>query len=131
MHNIFISYAHSDGDQAERLVKAMGDLNVAGWLDETDIAAGAPISSALRNALRNSSAVVVLLSPGALESQWVLFEIGAADSLGKKIIPIIVSGEQMEQQIPEILKGRVVIDARGKPEAEVVTELELALKSLN
>jgi hypothetical protein len=126
---LFISYARSDGDEAERLVKALRAINVAGWLDTADIAAGTGIASAVRDALKNSDAVVVLLSPRALHSEWVQFEIGAAEALGKKIIPVIVSGEHLEQQFPDILRNLAWIDARGRPQSEVVKELEHAIES--
>ena len=129
MAEFFISYAHSDSDEAQRLVKALSAINIVGWLDTADIAAGTGIASDVRDALKKSDAVVVLLSPRALDSEWVQFEIGAAEALGKKIIPVIVSGEHLEQQFPDILKDLAWIDARGRPETEVVKEVEQALES--
>jgi hypothetical protein len=127
--DLFISYAHSDGDEAKQLVSALRAVNVVGWLDSADIAAGTAVASAVRDALKKSSAVVVLLSPGALHSEWVQFEIGAAEALSKKIIPVIVAGEHLEDQLPDILKGRAWIDARDRPSSEVVKELQQALAS--
>jgi hypothetical protein len=129
MFNVFISYARSDSDEAGRLVKALRAGNVTGWLDKADIAAGESIPSAVRDALKRSSAVVVLLSPSALHSQWVQFEIGAAEALGKKIVPVIVSGEHLEEQFPEILRNRMWIDARHRADADVIRDLEHALES--
>ena len=106
MPNVFISYARSDSDEAERLVRGLRAANVSGWLDGADIAAGDSVSSSVRDALKKSSAVVVLLSPRALQSQWVQFEIGAAEALGKKIVPVIVSGENLEEEFPDILRHR-------------------------
>jgi uncharacterized Ntn-hydrolase superfamily protein len=129
MSNVFISYARSDSDEAERLVKALEGGSVTGWLDRADIAAGDSVSSAVRDALKKSSAFVVLLSPQALQSQWVQFEIGAAEALGKTIVPVIVSGENLEEQFPDILRHRKWIDARHRSHEEVVRDLERALES--
>jgi len=129
MFNVFISYARSDSDEAERLVRALRAGNVTGWLDQADIAAGDSVPSAVRGALKESSALVVLLSPNALQSEWVQFEIGAAEALGKKIVPVIVSGEHLEEQFPDILKDRNWIDARHRSHADVVRDLEHALES--
>lgn len=74
MFDVFISYAHSDSGEAERLVKALRATNVAGWLDAADISGGEGVPSAVRDALKRSSAVVVLLSPHALNSRWVQFD---------------------------------------------------------
>lgn len=133
MNNIFISYARSDGYLAERLVRLFKDLRefkVSGWLDAADLTTGDAFPGALREALQKSNAVVVLLSPDSLQSEWVQFEIGAAEALGKKIIPLIVSGEKLEQQLPDILKDRMWIDARGQSDAIVAKKLEHALESL-
>jgi hypothetical protein len=126
--NVFISYARSDSGEAERLVKALRATNVAGWLDDADIAAGESVPSAVRDALKQSSAVVVLLSPRALTSQWVQFEIGAAEALNKKIIPVIVAGDHLEEQLPDILKERTMIDARHRSYTDVVREVQHALE---
>jgi hypothetical protein len=128
MFDVFISYAISDRDEAERLVSALQVNNVSGWLDKADIAAGDSIPSAVRAALKGSNVVVVLLSPSALRSQWVQFEIGAAEALGKKIVPVIVSGEHLEKEFPDILKNRKWIDARHRSHRDVVRDLKLALE---
>jgi len=128
MPNVFISYAHADRDHVEHLVRALRATNIAGWLDATDIAAGASVPSAVREALQRSSAVIVFLSNSALHNQWVQFEIGAAEALGKMIIPVIVSGNQLAEQLPEILKDRTVIDARNQPYAAVVNEISRELE---
>src|SRR5260370_33701056 len=112
MRNVFISYAHSDAAQARSLVKALHENNVVGWLDSADIAAGEAVSSAVRDALKNSSVVIVLLSQRALHSQWVQFEIGAAEALDKKIIPVIVSEDVIDDEIPDILRSRKWIHGR-------------------
>jgi hypothetical protein len=130
MRNIFISYAHSDVDQARRLVEALRTSDVTGWMDSADIAAGEAISSAVRDALNRSTAVIVLLSPRALQSEWVQFEIGAAEALNKRIIPVIVSGDQIEEQLPEILRNRMWIDARHRSSDDVVREVRRAVDSV-
>jgi hypothetical protein len=130
MRNVFISYAHSDADLARSLVNALRTSNVAGWLDSTDIASGAAIASSVRDALTRSSAVIVLLSPRALHTEWVQFEIGAAEALNKRIIPVIVSGDQMEEQLPEILVNRVWIDARNRSSDDVVRDVKRAVESI-
>lgn len=128
MLKIFISYARSDSKDAERIVEALHDSNVTGWGDIADIAAGDSVASAVRKAIVNSSAVLVLLSPRALHSEWVQFEIGAAEALKKNIIPIIVAGTDLELQVPDILKDRGWIDARGRSAADLRNEIERVLK---
>jgi hypothetical protein len=73
------------------LIRELRAARVTGWLDDADAATGEGIPFAVRNTLKKSSAVVVLLSPKALTSQWVQFELDAAEALDKKIIAMIVS----------------------------------------
>lgn len=129
MRNVFISYAHSDEDEVRSLVKALRENNVTGWLDSADIAAGESISSSVRAALKRSKVVIVLLSPRALHSEWVQFEIGAAEALEKKIITVILSGDHLEEQLPDILRNRGWIDARHRPSDEVVRDVQRAVES--
>lgn len=127
MSNVFISYASADRQNVERFVEALHAANIVGWLDATDIAAGANISSEIRDAIRKSGAVIVFLSDNSLRNQWVQFEIGAAEALGKTIIPVLVAGSDLGQ-LPDILSGRIVIDARNRAPATVVNEIRRAIE---
>jgi hypothetical protein len=124
---VFISYAQNDTPLVRKLVAELRNLTVAGWMDASDIAGGAVISSAVRDALQRSAAVLVLLSPRALQSRWVQFEIGAAEALGKPIIPVIIEGDNLEEQMPAYLKQRQWLDARYKSPAEVARLIERVL----
>lgn len=127
MTKVFISYAHSDRENVEQFVRTLRAANITGWLDTTDIAAGESLSSAVRDALRISSAVVVFLSYNALHNEWVQFEIGAAEALGKTIIPVIISGNDLEKSLPDILMNRKLIDARNRTPSSVVEDISRAL----
>lgn len=105
----------------------MRTANITGWLDATDIAAGGSKSSAVRDALQVSSAVVVFLSRNALTSKWVQFELGAAEALGKTIIPELLPGAEPREDLPELLKDRWFIGARSSPPSSVVEEIRRAL----
>lgn len=129
MPKIFISYARSDRENVEQFVRALRAANITGWLDATDIAAGESLSSAVRDALRISSGVVVFLSYNALHNEWVQFEIGAAEALGKTIIPVIISGNDLEKSLPDILRNRKLIDARNRPPSSVAQDISHALGS--
>jgi TIR domain len=121
MPEVFISYAGSDRDQARRLLSELQNLKVHGWMDQTDLTGGGAVASSIRDALRHANAVVVLLSPTSLKSQWVNFELGAAEALGKIIIPVLIEGDL---DVPELLKAWPWVDARHKAPGEVAREIE-------
>jgi hypothetical protein len=129
MANVFISYVHSDADKVEHFVKALNAVDIVGWHDQADISAGDSFASAVREGLKRASAVIVLLSPGALHSEWVQFEIGAAEALDKKIIPVLLSGDHIEETLPDILKDRKWLDARHRPYEDVVRDIKRAVES--
>src|SRR5712692_3536568 len=131
VNKVFISYARRDSAKVGLLVNALRNVDITGWLDAADIASGESVASVVRAALKDSGAVVVLVSPDALESQWVQFELGAAEALRKPIIPVLISGGDVEKNLPDILRTRQWIDARNKPERQVVEEIEQALTAQN
>jgi hypothetical protein len=126
---IFISYAHDDRAIAECLLSELQRVSLVGWMDTADIGASEAISASIRDALRSSSAVVVLLSPKSLSSRWVQFEVGAAEALGKRIIPVIIEGKDIQNSIPDSLQGLHWLDARDKSAREVARQLEEAIIS--
>jgi hypothetical protein len=128
MNRVFISYARGDQSVAARLLSEVQHVSFEGWMDTADLAGGEAFSASIRDALRRSSAVVVLISPRSLDSKWVQFEIGAAEALGKRIIPVIIEGKDIESSIPDALWGVTWLDARDKSVSEVAREIEEALK---
>jgi len=71
--DVFISYSHSDSHFARQLVRRLRDAGVDCFLDEERIQWGDKITDTVREALGACIAVVVVISPGSLKSQWVPF----------------------------------------------------------
>ncbi len=124
MRNIFISYAHQDSPKVQELLSQLQGLQISGFHDSADIASGKEISSVLRNSIKKANAVLVLVSPAALSNRWVEFEVSAGQALGKKIIPVIISGEGIEYELPPSIADIVYIDARKKSLDKVVSEIK-------
>jgi hypothetical protein len=122
MSRVFVSYSYADRPIAERLLTELRKVNVAGWMDASDLAAGEAVSTSIRNALAHSDAIVILLSARSLESNWVQFEIGAALGLGKRLLPVIIG--DVEAPLPEYLSNIQWLDARGKAPQQVAREIE-------
>ncbi len=127
MKNVFFSYAQGDELAARELRANLRNMDVAGWMDESDIAAGYAISKKIREALQRANAVIVLISERSLNSPWVQFELGAAEGMGKTIIPILIGPEGIEKKLPEWLQGLSYVDGRVQPFQKVATEVERAL----
>jgi hypothetical protein len=127
MRKVFLSYAYEDAEAASRVRQALEKVDVSGFLDSADISAGNAIAKDMRKALADASAFIVLLSPSALRSQWVQFELGAAVSLGKPLVPVLVEDIEDKSGLPDLLRDRVWLDARRKSPAEIASALSTAL----
>lgn len=127
MHKVFISYSSKDTAFAAQLERLLHKTSVSGFLDQSDIAAGAGLSL-IRDEINSASALLVLLSDDAVKSNWVLFEIGLAQSLGKPIIPILLPTTDLDKSALDWVKGYHVIDARNRSIPEIAEEIDSALE---
>lgn len=128
MHKVFISYSSKDTAFAAQLERLLHKTNVRGFLDQSDIAAGAGLSTLIRDEINSATALLVLLSEDAVKSNWVLFEIGLAQSLGKPIILILLPATDLDNSVLDLVNGYRVIDARNRSIPEIAEEIDSALE---
>ena len=91
MIKIFVSYSRKDIGFARTLAR---DLEKAGydvWWDLTDLRGGDDWLRVIPAAIESSEFILVVLSPNSVLSDWVKKEYTQALSLGKKIIPIMLT----------------------------------------
>ena len=89
MSQVFISYSRKDLAFVECLA---GDLTTAGlevWYDLSGLDGGTRWGREIQNAIEASQVFVVVLSPNSVESEWVEKEFMYANSLKKRIIPLL------------------------------------------
>jgi hypothetical protein len=87
---IFISHSSHDKWIARRISQDLEALGVTTFLDEKDIETGDSIDDSIQEHLKECDEIVMLLSPSALDSHWVLLEIGGARVLGMRLVPILL-----------------------------------------
>ena len=89
---VFISYATEDERSAHRPADDLQRLGVRVWIAPESIRPGESWVSAIERGLRESSHVVVLLTPAALASKWVKKETDVAIAQERKgriqVIPL-------------------------------------------
>ena len=93
---VFVSYAYQDKELAEN---AKHELATTGHLpadtvffDMGNISAGESIRQQIRSEIESADAVVLVMSEHAEASQWINYEAGLADALGKKILVVATKG---------------------------------------
>ncbi len=89
MSKVFISYSSVDEKKARQLAKGLDDIGVEYFFDRKDIEMGDSINESVAGGISECSALVVIVSPASLQSQWVPFEIGHATGRGKKVLPYL------------------------------------------
>jgi hypothetical protein len=109
------------------LVKELGSYDISGWMDAADLSSGQLVSESLRTALRDSACVILIVSPAAMRSNWLSMELGAALSLQKPIIPIVV-GDPVKSW-GTALSNLQWIDARKTSPRETARQVSDAMKT--
>jgi hypothetical protein len=89
MSFVFISYQRKSETFARELKERILDRGMLAFLDQDDIALGVDWKPAIDRALKNCWAVLVVVTPDALKSQYVTYEWSYAKGIEKIVIPII------------------------------------------
>jgi hypothetical protein len=87
---VFISHGSSDRWVARQIASLLDARGITTFLDEKDILTGDQIPQEVQHHLADCDEVLMLLSPVALKSAWVLIEIGGALALKKRLVPILL-----------------------------------------
>lgn len=127
MKKVFFSYAHEDSQFAQKLLAGLDAADLPVWLDKADMSPGDPWKDKIRNELQQASAMIVLVSPRSVDNQMVQFEVGAASTLGKRIIPVVIADTNIERGLPDWLRDYAFIDARQRSIQEVALEVVRAV----
>ncbi len=86
---IFFSYARADQEFALKLAQDLRAKDIDLWVDQLDIGPGVRWDSAIEDALKAASTLLLVLSPASVVSDNVLDEVGYALDHGKSIVPVL------------------------------------------
>ena len=90
---VFLSYARSDREPARRIAGRLRKAGFEVWDPERELLPGGDWTSELKAALGSADAFVVLMSPEAMESRYLSYEIEyalGAKHLRGRLIPVMV-----------------------------------------
>jgi hypothetical protein len=99
---VFISYASRDEGIALEFRMLLGEAGIVAFCAKNDLKAGDDWQESIRKSLKECSEIIFLVAPESVQSDWVLFELGAAWILGKRITPILLHGTL--DLLPDALK---------------------------
>lgn len=126
--HLFISYAREDLDFVNRLRTDLASRHVPYWIDREGLPPGTPNwERAIRAAIRESSAVLWVVSPSAYESPYVDSELAVAELHHRRIYPIWAAGDNWIACVPLGKHGIQYADMRGERYQTGLKELLAAL----
>lgn len=102
-YNIFLSYSHFDRSLALELEHKFSACGLRCFLSEKDVSSGSEWVEKIRDSIRESERVMLLITPRSVNSPWIFIEAGAAWMESKPIIPLVQFVDIRE--LPEIIKG--------------------------
>ena len=119
---VFISHAVADKDLAGRVAATLKESGFQVW-DESQVLPGDNWGEQLGQALRDSQAMVVLLTPQAVQSPNVTLEVGYA--LGQlaykgRVVPVIAAPPDQlpRDKIPWVLSKFHTVNLTGAEQEE-------------
>ncbi len=104
MTRAFISYSRRNTNFAERLARDLSDAGVEVWIDFRQIHAGELWKEEIRSGIERSEVIILVLSPDAVASEWVRYEIDYAREHKKIMLPVMAVDSVTSLQGAESLK---------------------------
>ena len=114
-HNVFLSYSRADRTLMKHVRDFLTNHGLSVWTDE-QLEVGTPEwQTAVQKGIQRADCLVVLLSPEAKASKWVIRELMYASACNVRIFPLLASGD-LDTAVPLLLMDAQFIDIRsGSP----------------
>jgi hypothetical protein len=86
--HVFISSAREDASFVDELIRRLSVSKLAIWRDIDQLRIGADWQQAIEAALRSAAALVVVISPASVKSDYVTYEWSFALGAGVRVLPV-------------------------------------------
>lgn len=129
-HHVFISYSRRDIGFVDRLRSDLGAHHIPYWIDKEGLTPGTRNwERSIREAIRQSYAIVWVVSPASYESEYVNSEIAVSEMYERKIYPVWADGENWIACVPLGKHNIQFVDMRGDAYLSGLAQLVAALGS--
>ncbi|MEZ5941952.1 MAG: TIR domain-containing protein [Planctomycetaceae bacterium] len=117
---VFISYASADRAAANRVAESLSSAGLRVWFSEWELQPGDSIAKRIDEGLAASDVLLVLLSPNAVDSNWVRAEWHAAlnsqlRNRAVTLIPVLIA----DCNLPPALANLKYLDLRTDFDAQI------------
>lgn len=126
---MFVSHATGDNWIATTLCALFEATGASTFRDDREIDGGDDIPDRIREEIKRSKEMVVLLSPYSVNRPWVLFETGAAWGQRRTFRITAVMCHVTADSIPELIKSKKAIDLNHVQ--DFLSELSLRVRTFH
>lgn len=116
--NAFISHASQDGEVAQKLCLALERAKAKCWIAPRDIVPGMSWRESIAQAVRDSEALILLISSSSNESDQVKKEVALAGAKKRVIIPVRIQDVDPAEEFEYELAGRHWLELMGRTDAD-------------
>ena len=106
-YKVFISSTSKDIDLAHDLAHRLETVGAKVFPVEKSTTPGEYIETSIKRGLRDADEVIVILTNNSINSPGLMSELGAAYSLGKRVIPVALGVDANE--LPHIINQKECI----------------------
>ncbi len=89
-YKVFLSHSKHDSWICERIGELIRGVGAETHYDAFDFEIGRDIGAEVKQGIRNSDELLILLSPASIESDWVRHEAGIADAYDLPITVVLL-----------------------------------------
>jgi predicted nucleotide-binding protein len=125
----FISHSHDDGDFAELLKLRIEREGFTAWTDLERLSVGVDWRQEIDKAIKDSAALIVIMTPDARQSEYVTYEWAFAWGVGIKVIPIMLKPTQLHPRL-ETLQHLDFTNRAARPWNQLVKSLKDAKRKI-
>ena len=108
-YQVFVCHATDDKWIATVICEKLEEIGASTFRDDRDINGGDDIPEEIRQQIKHSQEMVVLLTPKSVDRKWVLFEVGAAWGWRKNFRIVAILNHVDINPIPEMIKSKKAI----------------------
>jgi HEAT repeat protein len=124
---VFVSYKHEDVDFAENVMSRLEARGFQTWTDHK-IRAGEEWRTAIDLSIKNSFALIVIMTPEAKASEYVTYEWAFAWGMGIKVIPVMLRKTELHPRL-EALQYLDFTVRTSRPWERLLEEVQAASKA--
>lgn len=99
MPKVFISYSRQDADFAEVLRLRLREAGFDSWIDLEGLPAGSEWGQEIDQAIRDSTALILVLTPASRASDYVAYEWAFALGAEVPVIPLLVAATDLPPRL--------------------------------